>query len=186
MTTGERAPAKRNPRQRALREQGLVNPTADAVQDERFHEGDFFEPEDLVQVRYEMLRSVRTKEQTAKAAAIRFGVSRATYYQMLAAFEREGVAGLVPHKRGPRGAHKLTGEVVDFVLARQRDDPRLSSTALAELVRKHFNLSVHPRSIERALERQKKKTTATNIADALRRQDKTLLISSYEGIRPQV
>jgi transposase len=157
MTYTKRPSSKRDPRRRALREQGLLNPTADAVQDERFRDSDFFEPEDLVQVRYEMLRSVRTKEQTASAAAIHFGVSRATFYQVQAAFEREGVAGLVPHKRGPRGAHKLTSEVVDFVLARQENDSRLSSAALAELVGDRFNLSVHPRSIERALERQKKK-----------------------------
>jgi len=148
---------KRDQRRRALLEQGLVNPTAGAVQDERFRDSEFFDPEDLIQVRYEMLRSVRTREQTASAAATHFGVSRATYYQVQAAFEREGVAGLVPHKRGPRGAHKLTGEVVDFVLARLRDDPGLGSTALAELVSGQLNLSVHPRSIERALERRKKK-----------------------------
>lgn len=147
----------RHPRRRALREQGLVNPAADAVQDERFRDSDFFDPEDLVQVRYEMLRSVRTREQAASAASIRFGVSRATYYHVLAAFQREGVAGLVPHKRGPRGPHKLTDEVLDFVLDRLRDEPGLSSAALAELVREGFNLSVHARSVERALERRKKK-----------------------------
>jgi len=149
--------SKRNQRHRALREQGLVNPTADDVQDERFRDSDFFDPEDLVQVRYEMLRSVRAGEQTASAAAPLFGVSRATYYQVQAAFDREGVVGLVPHKRGPRSAHKLTAAVLDFVSTQLRDDPGLSSTALAELVSERFNLSVHPRSVERALERRKKK-----------------------------
>lgn len=148
---------KPSQRRRTLRKQGLVNPAADAVQDERFRDSDFFDPEDLVQVRYEMLRSVCTKEQTASAAAIHFGVSRATYYQVQAAFEREGVAGLVPHKRGPRSAHKLTDEVLNFILARLRDDHGLSSTVLARLVSERFNMSVHPRSVERALERRKKK-----------------------------
>lgn len=149
--------SKRNQRRWTLREQGLLNPAAAAVQDERFRDSDFFEPEDLVQVRYEMLRSVREKERTASSAATRFGVSRATYYQVQTAFEREGVAGLVPHKRGPRGAHKLTAEILNFVSTRLRDDAALNSTALAELVRERFGLSVHPRSIERALERRKKK-----------------------------
>jgi transposase len=144
-------------RRRALREQGLLNPAAAAVQDERFHDGDFFEPQDLVQVRYEMLRSVRTGERTASAAAARFGVSRATYYQAQAAFEREGVAGLLPGKRGPRGAHKLTGEVLDFALKQLQDDPGLNSSELAELIGERFHLSVHARSVERALERRKKK-----------------------------
>ena len=148
---------KREYRRRVLREQGLTNPAADAVQDERFCDSDFFEPEDLVQVRYEMLRSVRMKEQNVNTAATCFGVSRATYYQVQSAFEREGVAGLIPQKRGPRNAHKLTADVLEFVLNQLRDDPELNSTTLSELVRQRFNLSVHPRSIERALERKKKK-----------------------------
>ena len=149
--------SNKDQRRRALREQGLVNPAADAVRDERFHDSDFFEPEDLVQARYEMLRSVRTGKQTASAAATLFGVSRATYYQAQSAFEQEGVAGLIPHKRGPRSAHKLTDEVLGFVLEKMRDDPTLSSAAAAKLVKERFHLVVHPRSIERALERKKKK-----------------------------
>ena len=145
-----------SPRRRALREHGLLNPAAAAVREERFRDGDFFAPQDLVQVRYEMLRSVRTGEHTASAAAASFGVSRATYYQVHAAFEREGVAGLLPAKRGPRGAHKLTPEVLDFAVQRLQDDPRLNSSALAELIAARFQLSVHARSIGRALARRKK------------------------------
>ena len=149
--------SNRHQRRRTLREQGLVNPSAEAVRDARFRDSDFFEPEDLVQVRYEMLRSVRSGEQSASAAAALFGVSRATYYQAQLAFEREGVAGLIPHKRGPRGAHKLTDEVLTFVLERMRDEPGINSATAAQWIKERFELVVHPRSIERALERKKKK-----------------------------
>lgn len=44
-----------------------------------------------------------------------YGVSRPTYYQTKAHFEKAGLVGLVPRKRGPRGPHKLQGEVLAFV-----------------------------------------------------------------------
>ena len=78
------------------------------------------------------------------------------FYQIQRAFESEGLAGLLPRRRGPKRAHKITGEVVDFLLARLVSDASLRSGGLADLVRKRFGLRVHPRSIERALERRKK------------------------------
>jgi len=148
---------KKTPRRRALEQQGLLNPNADLVQDERFRKDDFFDPDDLVQVRYEMLRSVREGTHTAVAAATAFGVSRATFYQTHGAFDREGIVGLIPRKRGPRGAHKLTDDILDFLEEALQRDPGLNSVDLAALIGKRFKLSVHPRSIERALERRKKK-----------------------------
>jgi hypothetical protein len=42
----------------ALRQQGVLNPRPDAVTDPLFQSGDFFDPQDMVQVKYEMLRHV--------------------------------------------------------------------------------------------------------------------------------
>ena len=44
---------------RALKEHGCLNPHAETVRDELFLSNAFFDPHDLVQVRYEMLRRVR-------------------------------------------------------------------------------------------------------------------------------
>ena len=151
------APKKSSLRRGTLQQQGLVNPSAGLVQDELFQEGDFFDPADIVQARYEMLRSIRQGERTAVAAASAFGVSRATLYQARGAFEREGIVGLIPRKRGPRGAHKLTDEVVAFAKEEIGRDPNLSSADLARLIGKQFGISVHPRSVERALDYRKKK-----------------------------
>jgi len=144
-------------RRQALAQQGLLNPATEAVRNERFLNDAFFDPDDLVQVRYEMLRSVRSGELPATVAALAFGVSRATYYQSLAAFQRQGIAGLLPQKRGPRGAHKLTDEVLDFLTQHLKHQPDSDSTVLAHLLGERFQLRVHPRSIERALERRRKK-----------------------------
>ena len=139
-----------------LADQGLLNRAADSVADPLFSEDEFFDPNDLLQVRHEMLRCVRSGARSAKDAAKVFGVSRATFYDALSAFERGGIAGLVPRKRGPRAAHKLTDEVIDFVETRLVEEPGCGSEKLAAAIEERFQVSVHRRSVERALERRKK------------------------------
>jgi len=146
-----------DPKLDTLREQGTLNPRPDAVTDPVFQQSDFFDPRDLVQVKYEMLRRVDTDRQTVSAAATAFGFSRPSFYKAKAALRRDGLAGLVPRKRGPRGAHKLSEDVVGFIRQALADDEKLRAPALARLVEEQFELMVHPRSIERALQRQEKK-----------------------------
>ncbi len=141
---------------RALRQQGCLNRHPDKVQNELFAHGEFFDPRDLVQVKYEMLRRVRHEGQPVSRAAAEFGFSRPTFYQAQENFTDRGLAGLIPGKPGPRGAHKLNEEVVDFLLESQAKDPSLRSAGLVTLVQQRFDLEVHPRSLERALERRKK------------------------------
>ena len=137
--------------------QGTLNPRPDAVEDELFVQSDFFDRRDLVQVRYEMLRRVRTDGLSISEVATRFGVSRPTYYRIETDFEREGLKGLLPRKRGPRDGHKLTAEVVDELRAARKADSSLDTASLVALVRTRFGIEVHPRTVERALVRQEKK-----------------------------
>lgn len=146
-----------DPKFAALMEQGTANPRPEAVRDPAFQQSEFFDPRDLVQVRYEMLRRVRSEGQSVADAAAAFGVSRPTFYKAQTDFERDGLSGLLPAKRGPRGPHKLTGKVLAFVqrvLAKEAD---LDATALAERVQEQLGLRLHPRTIERALAAWKKK-----------------------------
>ena len=90
-------------------------------------------------------------------SASAFGFSRLTFYQTKQAFQREGLNGLVPHKRGPRKPHKLTAEVVRFVVEQLEDEPLPSWRVLAERVKERFDLVVNPRSIARVVKLQEKK-----------------------------
>src|SRR5260370_42281863 len=99
---------KPNPKLAALEESGTVNPRPQDIDDPAFIESDFFDPRDLVQVRYEMLRRVPVEGQTIAEAAAHFGVSRPTFYKVQPDFERDGLAGLSPVKRRPHGPHKIT------------------------------------------------------------------------------
>ena len=98
------APSKpADPKTTSLRRHGALNPRPQAVRDELFVAGGFFDRRDLVQVRYEMLRRVLIEGRPISETATRFGVSRPTYYAASASFEGEGLCGLLPRKRGPKG-----------------------------------------------------------------------------------
>ncbi len=134
---------------------GLEGFSADAVVRIR-DDSPFFDPRDLVQLRYEMLRAVREDRRPVAEVTDRFGCSRPTYYKARSDFEDEGLIGLMPKKRGPRSGHKLTEEVLDFVAAQLQEDSKLAGADLAERVRKRFGVRVHPSSIRRALLRREK------------------------------
>lgn len=150
-------PRKADPKIEALRRHGALNPHPDDVTDPLFESSDFFDARDLVQVKYEMLRRVQIEQRSISESAAAFGFSRPSFYQAQASFQFAGLSGLLPKKPGPRRSHKLSADVVEFLEQLQRDEPSLRSPELADRVLDGFGRKVHPRSIERALARQKKK-----------------------------
>jgi transposase len=142
---------------RSLREQGAVNPRPQAVTDDLFAASEFFDPRDLVQVKYEMLRRVEKDGQSVTEAAAKFGFSRPSFYQAQSTLAQRGLAGLIPLKRGPKQARKLSAAVVEFIQQARQDNPSLSARDLARRIQERFNVTVHPRTIERGLARDQKK-----------------------------
>jgi transposase len=141
----------------ALRLHHALNPRPQGVTDPVFTAGHpFFDARDLVQVKYEMLRRVSQDGLTVSQAAASFGFSRPSYYAAEMLFGQAGLPGLMPQRPGPRRAHKLSDEVVDFLEQALTADPSRRATELARLVEERFTRSVHPRSVERALERRRK------------------------------
>jgi transposase len=146
------------PKTEALRRHGSLHPHPELVSDEMFCKDDFFDPEDAVQVKYEMLRRARVDGWTASRAALEAGFSRPTFYEAHAAFESGGLPGLLPAKKGPRRAHKLTDVVMTFVNQVISTEPELSMGEIADRIFERFGLRVHGRSIRRALGKREKKT----------------------------
>jgi transposase len=126
------------------------------VIDPAFASSEFLDPRDLIQVRYEMVRRVRIDGQTVSAAAANFGFSRPSWYAAATGLDAGGLAGLMPARPGPRRAHKLNEEIVAFLRSSLAAEPELRPAELSERVEQSFGLSVHPRSIERALERARR------------------------------
>lgn len=135
----------------ALAEDGTLNPAPEKVGDPKFQEDGFFDPRDIVQVKYEMLRRVSVDKLSVTEASDEYGVSRPTFYQARADFEDAGLAGLAPRKRGPRRPHKLQGEVLAFLKAQVAPGEPIRARELTDRLRTRFGLDVHPRTIERAL-----------------------------------
>jgi len=139
----------------ALRRDGAFNDQAAAITDPLFRMHPFFDPRDRVQARYEMLRRHQTEGLSVSAVAAAFGVSRQTFYQAREALATAGLSGLVPRRSGPKDGHKLSTEVVAFVRELKGANPRLTTPACVLAVQHRFGITVHRRSLERALTRLK-------------------------------
>ena len=145
-----------DPKARALQQQGCLRRHPERVTDDLFVAHEFFDPRDLVQVKYEMLRRVQREGQAVNRSAAVFGFSRPSFYQAQAAFRQGGLPALMPRKRGPKDAHKLTADVLAFVRQARQDNPSVRPAVLVSLVKERYGITVHPRSIERALTRRQK------------------------------
>jgi transposase len=148
---------QRDPKTAELKQTRTLNPHAETVTDPLFQQNPFFDPRDLLQSRYEMLRRHTAEQKSILDAAAAFGVSRPTFYQAQVSFQRSGLAGLLPARRGPKGGHKLTVEVLDYVASLRESDPKLTTVQCVKAIQEHFAITIHRRSLERALARRKKK-----------------------------
>jgi transposase len=146
---------KKDPKLEALRAARTLNPRPDAVHDEQFGSSGFFDARDLVQVKYEMVRRVQVDGAPVSHAAAAFGFSRPSYYEAAAALARDGLPGLVPAKPGPRRGHKLTDDVLDHAETLLAADASRRAADLVEPLAARFGVRVHPRSVERALQRRR-------------------------------
>lgn len=149
--------SSKDAKRRHLHQQGVLHPHPEAVTAAVFQDNSFFDPADLIQVKYEMLRRVEAEQISVSQAAHEAGLARPSFYQAQAALQREGLAGLIPQKPGPHGAHKLTAPVLDFLNRQRASQPDLKFAELTQLVQKQLGVTVHPRTIERVLSRRQKK-----------------------------
>ena len=148
---------RQDPKLDALRERGTLNPKPARVLDQLFQKSEFFDARDLLQVKYEMIRRVEIEGAPVAQAASAFGFSRPSFYQAQAAFSEGGLPALLPKKRGPHSAHKLGPEVMAFIEELRAGDGAVAAPSIVQLVKERFGLTVHPRSVERALARLGKK-----------------------------
>ena len=148
-----------DPKLDSLTQHHSLNRHPERITDQAFTSGNaFFDPRDLVQVKYEMLRRVSKDGLTVTQAAGSFGLSRPSFYEAQAAFDASGLVGLLPQRPGPRRAHKMTDALLGFAEGLWAQDPSLSAGAVAEMIRDRFESAVHPASIRRALAQRQKKT----------------------------
>ncbi len=143
---------RKTEKQKNLDEAGVLNSHADRVQDPLFQESpEFFDAQDNLQVRYEMLRAHLVDGDNISSICKRFGVSRQTFYNVQEKFLSEGTIGLLPKPSGPKGASKLTTDVVTFIEEQLGNDQAISCNNIMLQVEKQFGVSFHRRTLEKLL-----------------------------------
>lgn len=147
-----------------LRRLGVLNPRPHAVQAPWFQPAGFFDSNDLVQVKYEMLRHARQAGVTKAAAAVLFGLSRPTFYAAAAAFEREGLAGLIPRPCGRRSPHKVTTAVMALIEQRQQQGGPLGARTLAQQVQAQLGVSPYFGDRDRRVRNRDRDRSAGGVA----------------------
>jgi transposase len=151
-----RRPAAQDPKAAALQAAGALHPHPERVTDELFGRAPFFDRRDRVQVKYEMLRAHDVDGRRVSEVARTFGTSRQALYAAAAAFQAQGIPGLLPRRRGPKRAHKCTDAILDFAEQWQAAEAPEERSVL-DAIRRQFGVSIHPRSLQRALARRTKK-----------------------------
>ena len=137
---------------RQLKLAGLLHANPEKIQDPLFTEHpDFFDPRDLLQVRYEALRAHLFDGDQIARVCRRFATSRQTFYAILRKFVEKGSSGLLPNKAGPKGPSKLSIDVLSFARAEYGRGPEITGAELAARIKSKFRVGIHKRTMERLL-----------------------------------
>lgn len=138
-----------------MKENGTFNRHYKKISVPYFQQGIFFDSRDIVQVKYEMLRSVESGEVTVTEAARQFGLSREAFYKNKAAYERGGIQALIPQKTGPKQAHKLLPEGTMFIDNYVSEHPNARAAEINARLKEKLGISVNKRTIERYLSKKR-------------------------------
>lgn len=134
---------------------GTYNKNHDKVQKKAFQEDEFYDPMDVVQVRYEMIKDASGGGRAIEQVTSEYGYSRASYYHIMDNFKKGGMLALVPEKTGPKTARKLTDDLREYVTKYIEANPSASSSKIASEIQRNKGIAISKRTIERF--RSKKK-----------------------------
>jgi transposase len=128
---------------------GTFNKNYKNVKSPKFVDDHFFDPMDVVQVKYEMLKEAERDGATITDTADNYGFSRTAYYNIREAFNTQGIGGLIPEKPGPKNPHKLTQKYRIRIDELAAANPGISSNEIAELLNQEGVIHISKRTIER-------------------------------------
>ncbi len=166
-----------HPKAEALARDGALNPQPEAVRDPLFLDSPFFDADDLVQVRYEMVRRHQVDRMAISDVASLFGVSRPTFYKAQSALAAHGLAGLIPRQRGPKGGHKLSAEVLAYIDQLKATQPDITVPQCVDAIAARFGVQSAPTQSGAGRGAQKK-TARSPVTIAA-----TSLVDAYEQLR---
>lgn len=136
-----------------LQKEGLINPKPERVSHSLFQTHDFFDPLDLPQVRYEMLRIARVEHAPVSEACRLFGFSREYFYRLEREFMARGYVSLLGSLRGRRPLIALNQELVNFIIHRKMAKPSLTGKELCNELKITYQVECSRRTVERIIEK---------------------------------
>jgi len=136
-----------------LRKHGLLNPRPERVTHPLFETVEFFDPLDLPQVRYEMLRAARGEHTPVAEACRLLGFSREYFYRLERAFMERGYVALMGSPMGRPPLLAVNQEIVNFIVHRKLEQPRLSGEELRKEILRLYNVDCSRRTVERIVEK---------------------------------
>ena len=139
------------PKRKILKQARAWNPHPERVKADLFKIHPFFDPEDKVQVKYEMLRAREVERDGLSETCLKFGFSRESYRHILERFRLEGLAGLFGHKPGRKGPVKATERVADFIHGERSRDASLSADELVSRCGEECGVSLSRRTVFRII-----------------------------------
>lgn len=134
-----------------LQKEGLVNPKPERVTNPLFGTYEFFDPLDLPQVRYEMLRIARVDHAPVSEACRQFGFSREYFYRLERDFMSRGYVSLLGSFRGRRPLIALNQELVNFIIHRKMTTPNLTGEDLRNELKTAYQVECSRRTVERII-----------------------------------
>lgn len=146
-----------NNKVKQLKLQRSFNKNGQKLRDETYLSSDFFDPNDVIQVKYEMLRKVEFEKQPISKVSALFGFSRVAYYKAKKDLKEGGLSNLTNKTMGPKRSHKLNQEILDFVISSRKDDSTLTLKTILDSIKVEFNVVIHRRTLERALAKSESK-----------------------------
>lgn len=136
-----------------LEQEGLLNPRPERISHPLFEKVDFFDPLDLAQVRYEMIRTARVESIPVAKTCRLFGFSREYFYRLERDFMARGYVALLGSTIGRRPIIALNQEVVNFIVHRKLEEPRVSGESLRQEIQRLYNVECSRRTVERIVEK---------------------------------
>jgi len=126
-----------------------LHPAPEKVHNERFQEENgFFDPKDIVQVKYELLRSCEVEGSDIASASASFGFSRTTYYKVYEAFLHGGIPSLMGRPRGRPQPIKLNEIVLGYLIAEKAKNPKLAASKIVAQVMGRYHVQISERMIQ--------------------------------------
>jgi transposase len=136
-----------------LQQEGLLNAKPERISHPLFETLGFFDPFDLPQVRYEMIRAGRVENISVADACKLFGFSREYFYKLERAFMARGYVALLGSTMGRRPIIALNQEIVNFIVHRKIEEPKLSGENLRQEIQRFYNVDCSRRTVERIVEK---------------------------------